>query len=184
MTTPPPTPDDARVAVWAAEDDVLAARTALGAARTARVDALAALGAAQAGVDARAAALAEARTALAEARTPTVDHSQHGHSTTANTVTPEPGHVDPMPFSRLHETGVLWAINRWVFHPRGLALAVLYPDGTDRTEIQQGEHEPVDWSILGDGSEVWAFPPDDDDDGFARFTAFMAEVVSEPAASG
>ncbi len=91
---------------------------------------------------------------------------------------PRTNRCDPMPFFRLHETGVLWAINRLVFHPRGLAFAVHYPDGTDPDEILRGEHEPVDWSIVGDGSEVWAFEESTDDDGFRRFTEFLDGIVS------
>lgn len=63
-------------------------------------------------------------------------------------------------FSELSDTGVLWMINRTLFHPRGYALG-LTEDG---------------WVLLGDGSEVWSFSPEDDDECFGRFKKFIDEV--------
>lgn len=53
----------------------------------------------------------------------------------------------------LRGDGLLWLVNRVVFHPRGFALAV---DG-------QGG-----FSLLGDGSEVWTFTEADDDECFVN----------------
>lgn len=66
----------------------------------------------------------------------------------------------PMPirrnFSALSDTGLLWLINTTVFHPRGYAIALIYPkyDGEDAPE-------PIGWWIIGDGSEPWYFDPSD-----------------------
>lgn len=58
---------------------------------------------------------------------------------------------DAYSFDKLREYGVLWLINRVVFHPRGFALALEYEDG---------EAQPFGWSINGDGTEVWRFGDD------------------------
>jgi hypothetical protein len=55
-------------------------------------------------------------------------------------------------FGELRSSGLLWLINRVVFHPRGFALALTMHDG-----------EPTGWTLLGDGSEVWRFDGDEDD---------------------
>jgi hypothetical protein len=55
-------------------------------------------------------------------------------------------------FGELRSSGLLWLINRVVFHPRGFALALTMRDG-----------EPASWKLLGDGSEVWRFDGDEDD---------------------
>lgn len=66
---------------------------------------------------------------------------------------------DPRPFEDLPDSGVLWAINRTLFHPRGYALAVQFDDDGAATG----------WMILGDGAEVWAFDDDTDDEKFLAF---------------
>jgi hypothetical protein len=68
--------------------------------------------------------------------------------------------TEPRPFSELRDTGLLWLINTTVFHPRGYALAVHYADGTDS--------EMIGWSLVGDGTEVWAFGTDADIDSCFR----------------
>ena len=62
----------------------------------------------------------------------------------------------PHLFSELRGSGLLWLINRVVFHPRGFALGLVYPDG-DTTQ------EPIGWRLLGDGSEVWYFNGTEDE---------------------
>lgn len=52
--------------------------------------------------------------------------------------------TDARPFIDLRDSGLLWLINRVVFHPRGFALALLVRNG-----------EAVGWELLGDGEEVW-----------------------------
>jgi hypothetical protein len=53
----------------------------------------------------------------------------------------------PRPLSELRDTGLLWLINRVVFHPRGWALA-LHTDEDDAI---------IGWSLEGDGAEPWIF---------------------------
>ena len=63
------------------------------------------------------------------------------------------------PFNELRDTGLLWLINRVVFHPRGYALALHYadPDPGPTGGTATG------WSLLGDGTEPWTMgdPPED-----------------------
>lgn len=70
-------------------------------------------------------------------------------------------------FEDLRKTGVLWAINRYIFHPRGLALALHLDDDGNATG----------WSIMGNGTEVWAFDEKSDDDAFLRFESFMQKKI-------
>lgn len=67
----------------------------------------------------------------------------------------------------LRDSGLLWLINRVVFHPRGYALAICMKDG-----------EPTGWRLLGDGSEVWRFN-NDEDDAFARANETLASLRGE-----
>lgn len=70
-------------------------------------------------------------------------------------------------FRRMSEFGVLWLINRVVFHPRGFALALEYAEGAD---------EPLGWSIQGDGSEVWVFQGFDEDEKMREVEALFAQA--------
>lgn len=61
------------------------------------------------------------------------------------------GNVRPLP--ELRSSGLLWLINRVVFHPRGYALGLhVDDDGT-----------VTGWSLQGDGREVWAFDDHNED---------------------
>jgi hypothetical protein len=51
------------------------------------------------------------------------------------------------PFEDLRTSGLLWLINRTVFHPRGFALALTVTD----------DGKATGWSLLGDGSEPWQY---------------------------
>lgn len=66
----------------------------------------------------------------------------------------------PRPAAELRDTGLLWLINRVVFHPRGFALALHWDDAGNL----------AGWSLLGDGSEVWTFEHNED----AKFEAAQA----------
>jgi hypothetical protein len=66
------------------------------------------------------------------------------------------------PFSEMREHGLLWLINKVVFHPRGFALAFdIEDDGTVNG-----------WGLLGDGTEPWSFV-DGEDEEFAKVEAFL-----------
>lgn len=58
------------------------------------------------------------------------------------------------PFAELRDTGLLWLINRVVFHPRGYALGLHF----------DLDLNCIGWSLLGDGSEPWSMGPDPTDD--------------------
>jgi hypothetical protein len=70
--------------------------------------------------------------------------------------------MDKRSFDALPDSGVLWAINRLVFHPRGFALTLHVQDGV-----------AIGWSIQGNGKEVWTFDIHDDDDQFNKFEALL-----------
>lgn len=68
----------------------------------------------------------------------------------------------------LRADGVLWAINRVLFHPRGFAVAVSTLDGSL-------------W-LMGDGSEPWQYgPPADEDRLFADFEALLDRARTRTA---
>jgi hypothetical protein len=75
--------------------------------------------------------------------------------------------ADSRPLIELSSSGVLWLVNRVVFHPRGFALAL------DVTRPETGE--VLGWAIQGDGSGPWSFTDDRDDVNFARVEALLAE---------
>lgn len=56
----------------------------------------------------------------------------------------------------LREDGLLWLINRVVFHPRGFALGV---------DVDDDGRPTGRFVLFGDGTEVWRFDLDED----ARF---------------
>lgn len=70
---------------------------------------------------------------------------------------------DGRPWDELRSSGLLWLINRVVFHPRGFALCLVVRGG-----------EIVGWKLQGNGREVWAFPADGEDDFFSRAEATLA----------
>lgn len=58
------------------------------------------------------------------------------------------------PLIQLKEHGLLWLINKAVFHPRGFAL-VLHVDRNGNG---------IGWSLEGDGTEAWKMGDDIDED--------------------
>lgn len=86
-----------------------------------------------------------------------------GHLCTGQVLRYQPGPRAAVPVD-LRDDGVLWMVNRTVFHPRGYALAV---DDTGTL------------TLLGDGSEPWSFDlresdgTDREDELFRRFLALL-----------
>lgn len=72
-------------------------------------------------------------------------------------------------FEQFRTVGLLWALNRYLLHPKGYAVSFHY---------DEPDNEVVGWELLGDGTEVWAFDNETDDSGFERFTAFIKGVES------
>lgn len=71
---------------------------------------------------------------------------------------------ETLSFDDLRNTSMLWLINRAVFHPRGYAMALVY----DRNNVCIG------WQLMGDGSEIYAFPYQDDEIMFRQAQEFLA----------
>jgi len=82
-------------------------------------------------------------------------------------------------FGDMHRTGMLWWINRVALHPRGMALALHYPDDADSDAIRRGEIDPEGWSLIGDGREVFSFGVEADDESFERFSRFVVDAAAE-----
>lgn len=64
------------------------------------------------------------------------------------------------PLSDLRDTGLLWLLNRVVFHPRGYAFGLVFEE-TDQPLAEGGT--VIGWTLSGDGSEPWSFgetPPE------------------------
>lgn len=78
------------------------------------------------------------------------------------------GPVPAQGFAEFREAGLLWLVNKVVFHPRGFALAF---DVADDGAV-------TGWKMLGDGREVWSFTEADDDEGFAAVRSFLATVTT------
>lgn len=64
-----------------------------------------------------------------------------------------------LPASALIDTGLLWLINKVVFHPRGFAMAV------DRYTNQ--------WQLWGNGDEPWGFESKVNDEKFIMVEKFL-----------
>jgi hypothetical protein len=75
------------------------------------------------------------------------------------------------PWEDLRSSGLLWLINRVVFHPRGWALSLMR---------SRSSGEIRGWRLLGDGREVWRFV-DPEDDLFAAAQATLAPLVGDVA---
>jgi hypothetical protein len=74
----------------------------------------------------------------------------------------------PRPFAEMRDHGLLWLINRTVFHPRGYALALHVDD--DGTTV-------IGWSMLGDGTEPWNYVESvDEDESFHAVESFLASL--------
>lgn len=72
------------------------------------------------------------------------------------------------PLSELREHGLLWLINRAVFHPRGYALGL---------EVDPAGNV-IGWTMYGDGTEVWRYGEDvPEDELFAAAETFLASLA-------
>lgn len=78
---------------------------------------------------------------------------------------------DVRPFSEMNDSGILWLINRVVFHPRGFALALHTND----------EGEVVGWSMIGDGSEPYAFTDKKDEEHFKNAKTTLKNLCLDVA---
>ena len=81
---------------------------------------------------------------------------------------------DVHPFGDLRSSGLLWLINRTVFHPRGLALALVADETGDM----------IGWRLVGDGSEPMWFAPEDDVALYALAMETMHQQTAVPPPAG
>lgn len=114
---------------------------------------------------------------------------------------------EQLPFGAMAElgpeqnTGLLWAINRHFLHPRGYALAFHYqarcPEcGAERADYEFAEARHLErcpnchsdavplealtgWSIIGNGTECFAYAEEMDDEGFRLFETFLSTLPIE-----
>lgn len=78
------------------------------------------------------------------------------------------------PLVDLRTTGLLWLINRTVFHPRGYALAVGEWSVGGSEVITEG------WKLFGDGTQPWQFADDIDEDELFRAAEAFLESLRPP----
>ncbi len=62
--------------------------------------------------------------------------------------------------------GLVWAINKSLFHPYGFSMEVKFNDKTG---------EIVGWDITGDGSKPFFYSQEIEKAGFAKFSKFIEE---------
>ena len=79
------------------------------------------------------------------------------------------GTITTRTFKEFRERGLLWAINRQIFHPRGLAVAFIINDDGD----------VVGWDLVGNGKEVYVFDDKTDDSGFENFHKTLRELHND-----
>jgi hypothetical protein len=84
----------------------------------------------------------------------------------------DPADAGGRSFAEFREHGLLWLVNRTVFHPRGYALAFhVEDDGT-----------VTGWDMQGDGSESWNYADTvEEDESFAAVEAFLSSLRAAKA---
>lgn len=91
-----------------------------------------------------------------------------GAPAAAEPVVDAPEGMRDRPLTDLSATGLLWLINRVVFHPRGFALFLAVDDG-----------QVTGWGLHGDGTEVWHFADAAREDRhFANVEALFRETAA------
>lgn len=69
-------------------------------------------------------------------------------------------------FNDLEKSGLLWLINRCVFHPRGFVFGLI-PDENGNI---------AGWTVVGDGKKPLQFDFDMDEIGFLTVETFFAKM--------
>lgn len=73
----------------------------------------------------------------------------------------------PRPLRELSDSGLLWLINRVVFHPRGFALQLAR---------RESDGEIIGWRLAGDGREPWRMEGGEPEFGDAEATLERARA--------
>ena len=78
--------------------------------------------------------------------------------------------LDPVPWTEFQKSGLLWFVNRFLFHDLGYALSLAH-------EVIDGvrDPEPAGWRLLGDGSEPWRFADPEDE----KYLTLLSTVLDE-----
>ena len=81
-----------------------------------------------------------------------------------------PAPVDPgLPFTEFRESGLLWLVNRVVFHPRGYAMAMHFTG--------EGFKTCTGYRIVGDGTQPWSMGPDPTDEERDKYGAMSEDEL-------
>lgn len=88
------------------------------------------------------------------------------------TTTDDDPDVELFDWQAFRQNGLLWALNRHVLHPRGLAMASFTPEG---------DEAPSGWQVLRADDGLWAFDAETDRSGKERFDAFIAHIEARRA---
>jgi hypothetical protein len=88
---------------------------------------------------------------------------------TEATTTEEDPDCELFDMEAFRTNGLVWALNRYVLHPRGLAMSWFTEEGHD---------QPRGWQILRSDDGVWAFDTETELLGRAKFDAFLAYVAA------
>jgi len=73
-------------------------------------------------------------------------------------------------FKEFRDSGLLWLVNKTVFHPRGFALCLF---------VDQETGEVSGWDLIGDGEESWTFSDTMDEDEHFRNVKRLLEETAE-----
>lgn len=77
-------------------------------------------------------------------------------------------------WENLRHTGMLWAINATLLHPRGFAMGAEVEDSPELVDYALSDD--LGWKLLGDGSEPWSFADTPEThEQMRKFEAFLAE---------
>lgn len=80
----------------------------------------------------------------------------------------------------LLDNGLVWAMNRFVFHPRGMAMWMhAVPAG-----VPAEEQTAAGWGIARADDGIWSFDAETDLAGRDKFDAFMAYIRDRAITDG
>ena len=84
--------------------------------------------------------------------------------------------VDFRNLDEVRAAGVLWHINRSTFHPQGLAISMGANPSPPPGNFSSSPGISI--GMWGNMDEPWSFGKEDDDEGFANYTNFLAKFTA------